>query len=119
MDTWPAPLVCCGREVDKRLQPVGDPCGVKFKPRATGGGWLVAGVKQRFQGVADARYPTPAEQADQARSVGWSVQLLPSGEWAATCPRCRKPNPDLAADARLIHSYLTDGWPDVPANPNP
>jgi hypothetical protein len=114
MNAWPTPLVCSGRDLDKFLQPVGDPCGAKFNPRATAGGWLVAGTKQRFEDLAAARYPTEEEQADQARSVGWSVQLLDGGMWAATCPKCRKPNPQLAADVRAIQQELLTR-PDVPA----
>lgn len=117
MTGWPAPLTCSGRPVDDNLRPVGEPCGTVFDPDRTGGGWFLAGVTTAadFDALPASRCPTDVEQADQARSVGWSVQRLPDGQWVAMCPKCRRPNPQLAATVRQISGFLIDGWPDGPA----
>lgn len=114
MSAWPAPLVCSGRDVDKHLRPVGDPCGAVFKARGIGG-WLTAAVRVSDDGcIGPFQRPSEAEQDQQARAAGWSVHVLGDGSRTATCPKCRKPNPQTVADCRAIQQGLLTR-PEVPA----
>jgi len=113
MSAWPTPLVCSGRPVDDRLQPVGDPCGARFKASAAGETWLVPGVYVDRDGTfSGARFPTAVEQDAQARAGGWSVHVLDDGSRAATCPQCRRPNPAVVADCRAIQQELLTEQPE-------
>lgn len=82
----PRVLVCGGRQVNDRLQPVGDPCG----RRLAGRGLTL---------VED-------ELHDQARVRGWSVVRLPDGTLLVTCDRCRRPDPVVAELARTVPAPL-------------
>lgn len=112
----PAPLTCTGREVDKHLRPVGEECGARFTARGLGG-WLEPVVRVDDDGsFGPPRPPSDAERDFQARAAGWSVAVLADGSRAVTCPRCRRPNPELAADVRAIQQELLTRQPDRPAD---
>lgn len=112
----PAPLVCAGRELDRFLRPVSDPCGATFKACGCGG-WLGEVARVDAGGCfGPLTAPSETERDIQARAGGWSVAVLPDGTRAVTCPRCRKPNPELAADVRAIQQDLLTRAPDRPAN---
>ncbi|MCW6003914.1 hypothetical protein K1W54_04860 [Micromonospora sp. CPCC 205371] len=111
----PVPLTCTGREVDKHLRPVGEECGTKFNACGVGG-WLGSVVRVDSDGsFGPMPSPSEAERDIQARAPGWSVAVLPDGSRAVTCPRCRKPNAELAAEVRAIQQELLTRQPDRPA----
>lgn len=97
------PLTCAGRALDRDGQPVGDPCGQTFTPRPVPapeanpvpGGWTVG-----------SRPASDVERDGQARAAGWSVGVLADGRRAATCPACRKPDPDLVTLCRDLQEGL-------------
>lgn len=72
--TRPA-IVCNGRALDANQQPVGEPCGR----------------------TPDPPRPPTLNPVTAARAGGWRIgPPRPDGSRDAMCPRCAKPDPELA-----------------------
>ena len=72
-----ADLTCTGRPVDDTGRAHGQPCGRRLRARA-------------------------GQLAQVARAAGWAVTGADGPRWTGTCPRCRRPAPEVAALAQEV-----------------